>query len=185
MTRSLFVALLAAASTLAAPVPKTTVKDYQKLADETEWTFTDRKDLSERLADEFKGYQAAVIAAEGRSITIRVTDDKKAELLKWESHAEVSFAQRGGIVYYTDHGPISSGCAVIAFDLNAKKQLWKADLKGLGPIAHSKYRNEVRLEVLDDDTLRVFGKESAGRYVGIVSRHTGKTLGHKVFAEKK
>lgn len=169
----------------AAPVPKKTVKDYQKLADETEWKFPERKAVADRLADELKGYQAKVIAEEGASITVRISDDKKNELLKWETHSWAVFAQRDGVLYYTDFSPWSSGCAVVAFDLNAKKQLWRADLKGLGGIDHSKYRNEVRMEVLDGDTLRVFGKESAGRYVEFVDRGTGKTIGHKVFDEKK
>jgi len=60
---------------------------------------------------------------------------------------------------------------VVAIDRSTGKTLWKTDLKGLGPIAHSKYRNAVRLEVLDGDAIQVFGKESSGRYVEIVSRH--------------
>lgn len=171
----------------AAPVPKARVKDYQKLADETEWKFAERKAITDQLTDEFKGFRAELLAFEagGIGMIVRIANAKKEELLKWETHVEVSFAQRDGVLYYTDFSPYSSGCAVVAFDLNAKKQLWKADLKGLGGIDHSKYRNEVRMEVLDGDTLRVFGKESAGKYVEFVDRGSGKTVGHKVFKEEK
>ncbi len=187
MIRSVFVALLVVATAVAAPVPKKPAKDYQKVADETEWKFAERKAIQDQLQDEFKGFRAELVAFEagGIGMTVRIANAKKEELLKWETHVMLAFAQRDGVLYSTDFSPYSSGCAVVAFDLNAKKQLWKTDLKGLGPIAHSKYRNEVRLDVLDDDTLQVFGKESSGRYVEIVNRGTSKTVGHKVFEEKK
>ncbi len=187
MIRSLTVALLVVASAVAAPVPKKPAKDYQQVADETEWKFPERKAITDQLTDEFKGFRAELEALEagGLGMTVLISNAKKEELLKWETQVMVSFAQRGGVLYYADFHPSSSGCSVVAFDLNAKKQLWKADLKGLGPIDHSKYWNDVRLEVLDGDAIQVFGKESAGRYVEIVDRGTGKTVGNKVFAEKK
>jgi hypothetical protein len=185
MPRPLAFALLVAVAAVAAPVPKKPAKDYQKLADETGWVFAERKAITDSLEEEFKGFRAELLAFEGIDMTVRIANAKKEELLKWQTHVEVSFAQRNGVFYYTDFSPYSSGCRVVAFDLTAKKQLWKAELKGLGGIDHSKYRNEVRMEVLDDDTLRVFGKESAGRYVEIVDRSTGKTVGHKVSDEKK
>ena len=60
-----------------------------------------------------------------------------------------------------------------------------ASLKGIGPVTHSKYSNEVWLGVLDADTLIVHGNESFGKYVEIVDRKTGKTVGHKVFKDEK
>lgn len=170
----------------AAPVPKKPKVDYQKLADETEWKYVTFS-FKETLATELKGYEVTEEqAVDGsRDLVIHISDDKKELLLAWKTHGGTeSFAQRNGVFYYTDHSPYSSGCSVVAFDLDAKKQLWKTELKGLGPIDHSKYRNAVRLEVLDDETLRVFGKESSGRYVEIVDRGTGKTVGHKLFDEK-
>lgn len=170
----------------AAPVPKAKLKDYQKLADETGWQFAEQKSVESQVADELKGYKASVIQeASGEGyLSIQVSEDGKAAA-SVTVHQQSALRQRDGILYYADFHPHSSGCAVVAFDLKAKKQLWKADLKGLGGIDHSKYFNAVRMEVLDDDTLRVFGKESAGRYVEIVDRGTGKTVGHKVFDEKK
>lgn len=171
----------------AAPVPKKPVKDYQKFADETEWKFAERKAITDQLTDEFTGYRAELLAFEagGIGMTVRIANAKKEELLTWATQVTVSFAQRDGVLYYTDFHPHSSGCAVVAFDLNSKKQLWRTDLKGLGGIDHSKYFNDVRLDVLDDRTVRVFGQETAGKYVEIVDRVSGKTVGHKVFDEKK
>jgi hypothetical protein len=68
----------------------------------------------------------------------------------------------------------------VAWDLKAKKQLWKTNLKGLGGIIHFQYHNAVNLD-LDGQAVRVRGKESAGRYIEYVDRKTGKTVGHKVY----
>jgi hypothetical protein len=86
-------------------------------------------------------------------------------------------------VYYADFTPYSSGCTVIAYDMKAKKQLWKTDLKGLGPISHTKYRNAVILEV-KDDVIRVLGQESAGKYLEYVDLKSGKTVANRVFQDK-
>lgn len=187
MSRSLIVTLLVVATVVAAPVPKKPAKDYQKLADETEWRFAERKAITDQLTDEFKGFRWELLPFEvgGIGMTVRISNVKKEVLLNWETQVLVSFAQRDGVLYYTDFDPSASGCTVVAFDLNAKKQLWKTDLKGLGPIAHSGYRNDVRLDVFDGDTVQVFGKESSGRYVEFVDRTSGKTVGDRVFAEEK
>jgi hypothetical protein len=79
---------------------------------------------------------------------------------------------------------MSSGCNVISYDLKKDKQLWKTELKGLGPIDHSKYYNSVILE-LKDDAIRILGKETAGRYVEYLDPKTGKTVGHKIFKDEK
>lgn len=184
MPRPLAFALLVAVAAVAAPVPKKVAKDYQKLAEETEWQFAEFN-FDDTLAAELKGYEVTATAGDTPlDVAVQVSKDGK-ELLSLPTHRWAVVRQRDGVVYYTDFDPISPGCSVVAFDLNAKKRLWKCDLKGLGWFNNSKYRNKVRMEVLDDDTLRVFGKESSGRYVEIVSRGTGKRVGHKLFDEKK
>ena len=180
----LFVTLAAVA--VAAPVPKKPKPDYQKLADETEWSFPERKAITDMLTSEFKGYRAEVLSFDdGVKMTVLIANASKERLLKLETHVEVSLVQRDGVLYYPVHSPVASGCKVVAFDLIAKKELWASELKGTGPVDHSEYRNQVRLEVLDDGAVRVFGQESAGRYVEVVDRATGKTVGHKVFKEKE
>lgn len=165
--------------------PKQPVKDYQKLADETDWTFADFN-FKETLATEFKGYdvKSEPVPDSKRDLVVHISKEKK-ELLAWETHNTTPFFQRNGILYYAKFSSASNGCAVVAFDLNQKKELWRTSLKGIGRVNHFGYSNSVRLEVFDDDTLRVFGKESLGRYVEIVNRGTGKTVGHKVFKDEK
>lgn len=184
MIRHLSIALLAVATAVAAPVPKKPAKDYQKLADETEWKFA-AHDFQDTLAAELKGYDVEAKSESGEeTVYLRLSKDGK-ELAKIVTHLQATVRQRDGVLYYTDFSPHSCGCSVVAFDLTAKKELWKTTLKGVGSIDHSKYFNAVRLEVLDDDAVAVFGKESLGRYYEVVDRGTGKTVGHKVFEEKK
>jgi hypothetical protein len=62
----------------------------------------------------------------------------------------------------------------------AAGELWKTRLKGLGPIAHKDYRNDVNLG-LEKYAVCVRGKEAFGNYIEFVDRKTGKTVGHKVY----
>ena len=52
--------------------------------------------------------------------------------------------ERGGVLYRAEFHPHASGCAVAAYDLKVRRQLWRSELRGLGPVDHSKYFNAVR-----------------------------------------
>lgn len=113
-------------------------------------------------------------------ITIRVVDEGK-ELHAWEGHYRAVFSLSGDALVYTDFLPSRTGCALVAYDLKKQKQLWKTDLKGLGPIAHFGYTNAVNLEIINNETARVFGNEDAGQYLEYVDLKTGKTVGHRLY----
>ncbi|HZY91015.1 MAG TPA: hypothetical protein VFE78_39700 [Gemmataceae bacterium] len=173
-------AFLAAVGPLcAAPAPAR--EDYQKKADEAPWAWSDERasaaDSAKRMAGDYK----AEVEARGMfgRVAIRLVKDG-AVVHSFDGHTRTVFAVRDHVLYYADFGPSSSGCEVVAFDLRAKKQLWKAQLKGLGPIAHTRYSNAVNLD-LEKFAVRVRGKESAGRYVEYVDLKTGKTVGHKKY----
>jgi hypothetical protein len=119
-----------------------------------------------RTADPFNAY------------TIRVSDGDR-ELLAWKGHERTVFRQAGDVLYYADFHPMSSGCTLVAFDLKAKRELWRTPLRGLGPIGHSKYFNAVNLEVAGG-AVTVSGRESAGRYVERVDAQTGRTVRNQV-----
>jgi hypothetical protein len=101
-----------------------------------------------------------------------------------EGHTQTQFVGDRMILWHAEYHPSSSGCTLIATDLETGKQLWKSHLKGIGPIDHTKYSNSVILE-LDKDVIRVWGKEAFGDYLEIVDRKTGKTVGHRVFRGPK
>jgi hypothetical protein len=164
-----------------APLPE---PDYQKVADATAWEWKAAEATTAFCAGRQTGAFKVEVVEQAMGLgaaAIRFTRDGK-EVHVLEGHAGTVFiTAKDGTLYYADYSPFSTGCSLVAFDLTARKQLWRAHLKGLGPILHTKYRNAVRLDLLPDGALRVFGQESAGDYVEFVDGKTGKTLGHKVF----
>jgi hypothetical protein len=158
--------------------------DYQREADAAAWEWApERATLNHSLSRAACDYRIEVVRPKGSwgELTIRFVEGGKP-ILTVAGHGHTTFGFRGDVVYYADYHPSSSGCAVVAYDLKARKELWKARLQGLGPIEHTKYRNAVALEVLPG-AVRVQGLESAGKYLEYVDLKTGKTIGHRVFKE--
>jgi hypothetical protein len=172
-------ALLAVGPVWAAPAPAR--EDYQKKADQAPWAWSDARASAADSAKRLTGDYKAEIEPRGTfgDVLLRIVKDG-AVVHFFEAHQRTAFAVRDDVLYYADFQPSCTGCAVVAHDLRRKKQLWKADLKGLGPISHRKYRNSVNLD-LEKYAVRVYGQESQGRYVEYVDWKTGKTVGHKVY----
>ena len=170
---------------IGAPAPPE--KDYQKIADKEEWKWEKEQASVFFSQKQYKGGCEVELQKPGleggiANTTIRFKDGDK-EVLSMIGHDGTVFVERKNDLYYADFSQYSSGCSMIAYDLKAKKRHWKADLKGLGPIDHTKYHNAVILE-FKDDALHILGMESAGKYVEYVELKSGKTLGHKVFTNK-
>ena len=158
-------------------------QDYQKIADTTHWSWSaERASVGDSFLKFPNTYQLELIRKKNKygEITIRLLDDGK-ELVAWEGHYRSVFSLSGDVLVYADFYPSRTGCSVVAYDLKNKKQLWKAELKGLGSIDHFEYSNSVNLDILNNDAVRVFGNESAGQYLEIVDIKTGKTVGHHKF----
>lgn len=166
------------------PKPEKPRKDYQASADALPWAYSVKAASAAHSASAVaKPYEAEVLPGNGNSAIIRVKKFGKT-LLDWEGHTETVFVIAGDAFYVTGQHQYSSGCQVVAVDLTTGKQLWKTALKGLGPIAHTRYRNHVNIALDDAETLRIFGRESAGGYVEFVDRMSGKTVGnHRYKAE--
>jgi len=166
----------------AAPAPEQ--KDYQKIADTEEWQWKPDRTTAAGSAKSYMGdFQADVAVNDSGATLVKFAKGDDVVFIL-EGHAGTVFAGRGNVVYYADFIPQSSGCTVIAYDLKEKKQLWKANLKGLGPIDHTKYRNQVSLDI-KDDAVRILGNESAGKYVEYLDLKSGKTVGHRVFGKMR
>jgi hypothetical protein len=159
-------------------------EDYQKTAEATAWSWSaERASVLDSLLRFPKDYQVELIRKKDQfGLTIRIVDAGK-ELCAWEGHYRSVFALGGDVLVYADFLPSRTGCALVAHDLKTQKQLWKTDLKGLGPIAHTRYANAVNLEVINGEVVRVFGEESAGKYLEYVDLKTGKTVGHRVYGK--
>jgi hypothetical protein len=79
------------------------------------------------------------------------------------------------LVVLAAYSRISSGCELIALDAETGALRWRSALTALGPVKHSKYRNEVQLDVISGQIV-VYGYEASGRYIEVVDRETGRTL---------
>jgi len=167
---------------LAVLTPAAGAADYQKLADEAKWEWeADRATVLHAMLNYHGDYQVEVAKKPNTfgDLTVRFTKDGKEALALKGSYA-TTFVGKDSILYYTEYHPSASGCALVAYDLANKKELWKTRLKGLGPIPHFQYSNLVTVDLVGD-AVKVLGNESAGRYVEFVDLKTGKTAGHKVF----
>jgi opacity protein-like surface antigen len=158
-------------------------EDYQQKANAAAWEWRpERSGLLWSMQTAPVEYEITVTRPSGvvGLLDIRIALDAKTNYT-WKAHLGTPFLIRDRVLYYADYDPISDGCTVVAYDLTNKKQLWKTQLQALGGVDHSKYRNAVEMD-FDGDALRVFGNESAGRYVEYVDLKEGKTVGHKVFS---
>lgn len=156
---------------------------YQKIADATPWTWApERASVSDAFLRLPNTYQVELSRPKGKTgvVTVRLLDDGK-EAFALAGHYGSVFALSGDVLVYADFDPHRNGCSLVAYDLKQKKQSWKTTLKGLGPIPHSRYANAVTLEFIDNAAVRVFGNESAGKYLEIVDINMGKAVGHRVY----
>jgi hypothetical protein len=173
-------ALLAAGPLGAAPLPMG--EDYQKKADEAPWEWSDDRATAADCAKRLQGDYTAEVEARDKfgGVVIRIVKDGRVVHF-FEGHQRTVFAVRHDVLYHAVFGRASTGCAVVACDLRTGKQLWKARLKGLGPIAHKDYRNAVNLD-LEKYAVCVRGHECLGRYIEYVDLRTSATVGHKVYS---
>src|SRR5262249_17780327 len=97
---------------------------------------------------------------------------------EFQGHRNTVFTRSGSVIFIAEFSPISSGCDLAAFDLDARKQLWRCQLRGIGPQDHSKYGNVLNIE-MDEGAILVLGNEVHGRYIEYVDPENGVTLGNK------
>jgi hypothetical protein len=102
------------------------------------------------------------------------------EVFAGRGHLNTVFVRKGDLLVYADYDLVDCGCTLIAIDLTTGEEVWRNQLLAVGLVGHSRYSNKVRLE-LGDDVVRVWGDESAGRYVEVVDLAGGETFAHRIF----
>ncbi len=156
--------------------------DYQKLADSASWEW--HPEQASALYSTMtcpREYKVEIIRPPNSfgGLTLRFSKDDKL-LCTIEGHAYTTFIIDAAVLYYAGYSHGSSGCALVAYDLKAQKQLWKTKLEGIGPISHFRYSNQV-IVGLTGGAVVAWGNEAAGKYIEYVDAKTGKTVGHKLF----
>ncbi len=157
--------------------------DYQAMAKKQVWEWQDDRASLMHSLETYQGfYEAHVVRSPyTNGVKVQIKDGGWVDF-SFRAHRRTVFVGCGDLIYFAEYRTSTSGCMIRAYDLRQCRYIWEIRLKGLGPIKHSKYRNRVRMELFEH-VLMVWGNESAGRYVEIIDRKTGKTVGHKVFAK--
>ena len=164
---------IAAVLTFAVATASANRVDWAARAKSVAWAYQDTSTL--HWAVHVERYDVELVHRAGADgIEVKIAKAGKV-VYQWKATDETPFAVRGDMLYYVEHHPIASGAAAVSIDLKTGTLRWRTQLKGLGPVDHSKYRNQVWLEIADD-ALVVQGRESYGNYVELVDFTTGKTL---------
>lgn len=160
--------------------------DYQKMADETAWKWSDEAStVGHSALLRQSTYDVRLETKAGKAGEVKITFGKDGkDVFTFAGHRRTVFRISGDTLYFASFHYSASGGSIVAVDLTSGKQLWKTQLKALGPIQHSAYLNMLNLEV-SGGIVTVFGNESQGRYVEILDEKTGKTLGHKIVPKEK
>jgi hypothetical protein len=158
-------------------------KKLQEKAEAAQWKWSDyENNLLHCALHNLTGYEVRITRPKGAEMEwepFRVSIlDGNAEVYAFRGHSETVFTQLGDVIYVAELRPIRTGCSVVAFDLKARRELWKCHLNGNPPNAHSMYRHQVNI-THEDGVVVVYGKESNGRYIEYVDARSGKIVGHK------
>src|SRR5262245_33865826 len=83
-----------------------------------------------------------------------------------------------GRLYAALYSELATGGQVVALDADRGNRRWATPLTALGPLHHSKYRNQIQLRLLPGG-LAVFGDEADGRYIELLDPASGRRLAHR------
>lgn len=158
--------------------------NYQKVADGARWEWDDARANPLACAVHDSGGYRVTLSSDPASravVHVAVSAGGK-ELYAWRGHEGTVFRIVGDRLYYVLFNPAESGGTVVAVDLAHNAKIWKIALRALGPVAHSTYQTQFRIEAAGNPAvIVVYGNESLGRYIEILDTNTGRTVGHKVF----
>ncbi len=102
---------------------------------------------------------------------------------RWSTKLGDGFADTAAIavaedaVYAAYYHRIATGARVAKLRIADGSIAWDVALVGAGPIAHSKYRNDVQVQIMGN-RVHVYGWESGGAYVEVLDTESGAQLDH-------
>lgn len=124
-----------------------------------------------------EGEPASIVhrPAEGEGFTLPIPHDRG-------SCGIADGVVRDDVVYLVYACAFTSGADAYAISLAEGSVMWQQSVYGVGPIAHSAYSNDVRLE-WHDGVLLVYGDEAMGDYVEALDPSDGRSLVTKSWPE--
>ncbi|HEV8355141.1 MAG TPA: hypothetical protein VGQ17_00060 [Gemmatimonadales bacterium] len=128
------------------------------------------------------GFPAEIrtVASPSSQVEVVLTKDG-GTLARFTTNSDGALVVVGDVLYFTAFSQAASGMSLVAYDLRRYGELWRKSLRGLGPVAHSGYRNFGAHVDHVDGAVRVHGRESYGAYVEYVRQSDGETVAHKLF----
>lgn len=93
-----------------------------------------------------------------------------------------AFAISSHTLVFAEFHPMTTGCRLHSVNLQTGKTNWATYLQAVGPVAHSIYINRINL-YLSDNSIVIYGNESAGKYIESIDLNSGQKISHKLVAE--
>lgn len=106
------------------------------------------------------GYELALSRPRPQSVDLSLSRDGRP-LLTWHGHRQTPVLVRDGVLYTADFERLAPGCAVLAYDLDNRRMLWRKELPGVIRSRRYLEGNTVNLK-LETETLTVFRHERRG-----------------------
>ena len=94
---------------------------------------------------------------------------------RWVDSAAIAVADDA--VYAAHYNRMATGTRVAKLRIADGSIAWEVALEGVGPIGHSKYRNDVQVQLVGD-RLHAYGWESGGAYVEVLDLESGAQIDH-------
>lgn len=158
----------------------------EQVADQPEWIWEPEKADIRYCCEKAFPAPAFHVDIEERPpwhVTVRVSENGQ-EVYSLSGHSKTVFARRDDMLYIADFIPLCTGCYVSAYNFRTKTEMWRTRLRGVGPVTHSAYWNNVTIATTTGNLLVVTGNEAAGHYIEYLDMATGKCVvhvGHKAF----
>jgi hypothetical protein len=112
------------------------------------------------------------------AMTVRIRDGGR-DVYAFPASSGTVFTRNGDTLYLAQPS-LGSGCTVAAYDLRGGKEVWRSELQSRSSQPHSRYRNEVTIDLFDEAVV-VTGNETLLRYIEFVDSKTGKTLAKREY----
>ncbi len=136
------------------------------------WRWTPRDvDPRDRVALDADDGRYLYTPARGQSPARLVKDRLGGGAPLWEraladagTFDTVALLEHAGALWVVRYSPIASGATLLVLDASTGRSRRERALLAIGPVDHSKYRNELQLRVEHGHVI-VTGRESEGRYV--------------------
>lgn len=117
--------------------------------------------------------QPEVTMQQGDGVTVHRNDAPRWTTVIGADRSDSAAAVLDGdAIFVAHHRAIATGASVVRLSLSTGSIEWDHPLRGVGPIGHSKYANDVQVQVVDGG-VHVYGWESGGAYVEVLDPNTG------------